>query len=346
MKSGRPDPHPVAEARSVPVARSASRRNPRRYGLPCAPSPIRLPPARKPSGTTSSPAILPTDCLLESRPRRPRRRHPLRPARPRDQPPAHLLPPLADVVPGVLRPLDDATLCEWKGTAAYYDVLTDALHRPPRRLVLPERTGPPARPRRLLRRPPRLHRRRRARPLPARRLLRRLITSHVAGPFKGGLRHPRLVAAAPRRGAHADLGRHRPPHRRQHPGGRGLHLVPRARPPRREEGLRPPARRRRPVRPVRPRREAGPARPRRPRSTWSPATRPPPSSSTSRLSTCARSRSSSPAPGRSRRRSACASRPRVRAHRAPAPRPPSADPAAGRRRPRAALCKKKAEDAE
>ncbi|MEZ4239521.1 MAG: DUF427 domain-containing protein [Myxococcota bacterium] len=98
-------------------------------------------------------------------------------------PPTYYLP-LADVVPGVLRPLDDATLCEWKGTAAYYDVLTDALTVPRAAWSYP--TGP-------LRDHVAFYADRlactvdgeRARPQPG-GFYGGWITSHVAGPFKGG----------------------------------------------------------------------------------------------------------------------------------------------------------------
>lgn len=37
-------------------------------------------------------------------------------------PPVYYLPP-DDIVPGVLRPTDGTSFCEWKGTAAYFDVV-------------------------------------------------------------------------------------------------------------------------------------------------------------------------------------------------------------------------------
>ena len=41
----------------------------------------------------------------------------------RDEPPSGVLPPAADFAPGSLRPAAGSSICEWKGRAAYFDVV-------------------------------------------------------------------------------------------------------------------------------------------------------------------------------------------------------------------------------
>jgi Domain of unknown function (DUF427) len=115
-------------------------------------------------------------------PRPPSRPHP------RDEPPPTFYLPLEDPRRDLLRPADGASFCEWKGAAAYVDVVVGArvareagwcyLEPSPRYVALRDHgflrgQGRP------------LHRRWHRGDTPARRVLRGLDHPDVAGPFKG-----------------------------------------------------------------------------------------------------------------------------------------------------------------
>ena len=109
--------------------------------------------------------------------------------------------------PHVSSPPRGRSFCEWKGTAAYLDVVAGERREARAAWTYPEPVAAyaaPARPRRVLSEPDgRLLARRRARAVPGRRLLRRLDHRRAARAVQGRPRHVGLVATGRRSGGFA-----------------------------------------------------------------------------------------------------------------------------------------------